>query len=72
MASPPATATPDTERRRRYASVAQAAEYLAVTQRTIRAMIADGRITGYRIGQRRIRVDLNDIDDFLTTIGGAS
>lgn len=49
--------------RRRYGSIADAAEYIGVTPRTIRQMIADGRITGYRNGPRLIRVDLNEIDD---------
>ncbi|EFG74158.1 DNA binding domain, excisionase family [Mycobacterium parascrofulaceum ATCC BAA-614] len=51
------------EVRRRYAKLIEAAEYLGVTDRTIRQMIADGRITGYRNGPRLIRVDLNEIDD---------
>lgn len=36
---------------RRYAKLTEAAEYLGVTDRTIRQMIADGRITGYRNGK---------------------
>ncbi|GJF09530.1 hypothetical protein NGTWS0302_24020 [Mycolicibacterium cyprinidarum] len=50
-------------RPRRYAKLAAAAEYLGVTDRTIRQMIADGRLTGYRSGTRIVRVDLNEIDD---------
>ncbi|BBY91302.1 MULTISPECIES: helix-turn-helix domain-containing protein [Mycobacteriaceae] len=53
----------NTPNRRRYGSIADAAEYIGVTPRTIRQMIADGRITGYRNGPRLIRVDLNEIDD---------
>ncbi|OBJ51010.1 excisionase family DNA-binding protein [Mycobacterium asiaticum] len=49
--------------RRRYATLEQAGEYLGVTSRTIRTMIADGRLTGYRNGARIVRVDLNEIDD---------
>lgn len=52
------------ERRgRRYATLKQAAAYISVTDRTVRQMIADGRITGYANGPRLIRVDLNEIDD---------
>jgi len=62
-----------TDRRsRRYAKLAEAAEYLGVTDRTIRAMIADGRLTGYRCGARLVRVDLNEIDDVMRPFGGAA
>ncbi len=57
--------------RRRYAKISEAAEYLAVNERTVRDMIADGRITGYRNGPRLIRVDLNDIDASMQAYGGA-
>ncbi|MGB3673585.1 MAG: excisionase family DNA-binding protein [Candidatus Nanopelagicales bacterium] len=61
------------ERRgRRYAKPAEAAEYLGVTDRTIRAMIADGRLTGYRSGTRLVRVDLNEIDQAMQPFGGAA
>jgi excisionase family DNA binding protein len=61
------------ERRpRRYARLAEAAEYLGVTDRTVRQMIADGRLTGYRSGTRLVRVDLNEIDDAMQPFGGAA
>ncbi len=47
---------------RRYAKISDAAEYLSVNPLTIRNMIADGRIHGYRSSARLIRVDLNEID----------
>lgn len=55
---------------RRYATLAQAAEYLGVTDRTIRQMIADGRLTGYRSGGRLVRIDLNELDDAMVPFGG--
>lgn len=57
---------------RRYASIAQAAEYLGVTTRTIRQMIADGRLTGYRSGPRLVRVDMNEVDAAMQPFGGAA
>jgi excisionase family DNA binding protein len=57
--------------RRRYVSIGEAAEYLGVTTRTIRQMIADGRLTGYRSGPRLIRLDLNDVDAAMVAFGGA-
>lgn len=64
----PDTLTP----RRRYVKLAEAAEYLQVTDRTIRQMIADGRLTGYRSGNRLVRVDLNEIDAAMKPFGGAA
>lgn len=57
---------------RRYVKLAEAAEYLGVTDRTIRNMISDGRLTGYRNGHRLVRVDLNEIDAAMQPFGAAS
>jgi excisionase family DNA binding protein len=58
--------------RRRYVKIADAAEYLQVTDRTIRQMIADGRLTGYRSGTRLVRVDLDELDAAMRPFGGAA
>jgi excisionase family DNA binding protein len=58
--------------RRRYVKIREAADYLGVTERTIRQMISDGRLTGYRSGPRLVRLDLNEIDAAMTPFGGAS
>jgi excisionase family DNA binding protein len=50
----------------------QAAEYLGVTDRTVRQMIADGRLRGYRVGPRLIRLRLDEVEDALQPIGGAA
>jgi excisionase family DNA binding protein len=55
---------------RRWVSIQDAAEYLGVTDRTIRAMIADGRLTGYRSGTRLVRLDLNEINAAMRPFGG--
>jgi excisionase family DNA binding protein len=57
---------------RNYATLKQAAEYLGVTDRTVRQMIADGRLTGYRSGNRLVRVDLNEVDAAMQPFGGAA
>jgi excisionase family DNA binding protein len=57
--------------RRRYAKLDEAAEYLGVTDRTIRQMIADGRLIGYRNGRRLVRIDLNELDAAMQPFGGA-
>lgn len=58
--------------RRRYVRIGEAAEYLGVTDRTIRQMIADGRLTGYRSGRRLVRLDLNEVDAAMKPFGGAA
>lgn len=63
---------PNRAARRRYVKIAEAADYLGVTSRTIRAMIADGRLSGYRSGTRLVRVDLNEIDAAMRPFGGAA
>ncbi|GJO51396.1 hypothetical protein NJB1604_39380 [Mycobacterium marinum] len=62
---------PNRGARRRYVKLGEAAEYLDVTPRTIRQMIADGRLTGYRSGTRLVRVDLNEIDAAMRPYGGS-
>ncbi|MGB3285314.1 helix-turn-helix domain-containing protein [Mycolicibacter algericus] len=55
-----------------YLSIAQSAEYLGVTTRTIRQMIADGRLTGYRSGTRLVRLRYSDIDAAMQPFGGCA
>lgn len=57
---------------RRYGKLKEAAEYLGVTDRCIRKMIADGRLTGYRSGPRIVRVDLNELDGLMQPFGGGA
>ena len=50
---------------RRYVTLAEAAEYAAVNPRTLRRRIAAGHLTGFRLGPRVVRVDLNELDRVL-------
>lgn len=52
---------------RRYVSLADAAEYAACNEKTLRRHIAKVELTGYRLG-RVIRIDLNELDAWLTPI----
>ena len=52
-------------------TVAQAAERLNVTPRTVRRMIARGQLTGYRLGGRLIRIDEIEIEHCLVEIPSA-
>ncbi|CNH33180.1 DNA binding domain-containing protein [Mycobacterium tuberculosis] len=57
---------------RRWASMNQGAEYAGVGLRTLREWISQGKITGYRMNARVIRVDLNEIDAAFQPFGGAA
>jgi excisionase family DNA binding protein len=57
---------------RRWATMREAADYLGVTDRTIRQMVADGRISAYRNGARLVRVDLNELDAAMQPFGGGA
>jgi excisionase family DNA binding protein len=60
------TTTPVTKRR--LGSIADAAEHADVSTRTIRRYIATGRLTGYRVGPRLVKVDLTDLDAIVRPI----
>ena len=42
-----------------------------MSSRTIRRYIVAGRITGYRIGPKLLKVDLNEIDRIITPVPAA-
>lgn len=62
-----------TTQARRLASINQAAEYAAVSTKTIRRKIAAGDLEAFRAG-RIIRVDLDSVDSWLRPMsaGGAA
>jgi excisionase family DNA binding protein len=51
-----------------FATLAAAAEVTGVSPRSIRRYIAAGRLKGYRLGPRLIRVDLDELRDLLSPI----
>ena len=58
---------------RRWASITAAAEHYQIGNRTLRQMIYDGKVTGYKLGPQLLRVDLNEIDALMEpTTNGAS
>jgi excisionase family DNA binding protein len=59
---------PRTATRRRLQSITSAADYLNVSTRTVRRLIAAGKITGYRVGNRIIRIDPAELDAMLREI----
>jgi excisionase family DNA binding protein len=48
--------------------LAAAAAYADVSTRTLRRYIAHGRLTGYRVGPRLVKIDLNDLDELARPI----
>ena len=57
--------------KRRWVTIPFTADYLDITERTVRQMIADGRLTGYRMNHKLVRLDLNEIDAAMTPYGGS-
>jgi excisionase family DNA binding protein len=60
---------------RRLRPLNDAAAYAGCSRYTLRRRIADGTLTGYRLGPRLISVDLNEIDATLRpipTVGSAA
>lgn len=53
--------------RGRLVALAVAAEELSVSVKTVRRRIADGTVTGYRVG-RLIRVDLDELRERLAVV----
>lgn len=47
---------------RRLATIQAAGDQYGLHPRTIRRRIADGTLTGYRVGSRAIRVDLDEVE----------
>jgi len=58
-------------RRRRWASITQTADHLSKSERTVREMIYDGRLKGYRLG-RTVFIDLNEVDDAMVEVSTPS
>jgi excisionase family DNA binding protein len=57
---------------RRWLSQAEAAEYLGVTDRSIRNYIARGTLAGHRVrGSRLVRIDRADLDALMRRIPSA-
>ena len=54
----------------RWASVAEAATYSGMSQRTIRRWVSQRRLPASRVGPRRIEIDLNELDKLRRPIGG--
>lgn len=59
-------------RPRQLVSLAEASKLFDVSPKTLRRRIADGSLTGYRLGPRLIKVDLEEVDAILRVIPSAA
>ncbi len=50
--------------KRKWLDVAETAEWLGVEERFIRRLVAERRVTYYKVG-RHLRFDAEDLDEFL-------
>ncbi|WP_370180429.1 helix-turn-helix transcriptional regulator [Rhodococcus wratislaviensis] len=55
---------------RRLVSLTEAGRYLNTSKATVWRRVADGTLTGHRLGPRTVRVDLNEVDRVFG-LGGA-
>lgn len=46
-------------------TIAQAAEYLQLSEKTIRRLISDEKIVAYKVGDRSWRIRMSDIDAYI-------
>ncbi|WP_322857758.1 helix-turn-helix domain-containing protein [Mycobacterium shigaense] len=57
---------------RRYLTLDETAEYLGVAKRTVRDMIADGRLIARRAGNKIVRLRIDEIDAAMVPFGGSA
>lgn len=57
---------------RAYVGIPEAATYLDVAPKTIRALIASGKLPAWRLGNRVLKVKLADLDGVLTPVRGGA
>jgi excisionase family DNA binding protein len=59
-------------KRKRLVSVQIGAEETGLSEKTLRRYISTGRIHGYRLGPKLIRIDLTELDALLRPIPSAT
>jgi excisionase family DNA binding protein len=57
---------------RNLVTIKTVAQRLEVTEITVRRMIADGRLTAYRIGGHLLRVDSADVDALIIPVAAGT
>ena len=51
-----------------FCTIGQAADFLGLTERSIRRYIADGKLPAFRLGEKQIRIRVADVDTLLVPI----
>lgn len=59
---------PGGQRAVEFCSIGEAADYLAVTERSVRRYIAEGKIPGYRVGEKLVRLRVEDVSALVVRI----
>jgi excisionase family DNA binding protein len=67
----PRTTTAGPDRPSRPVGTAEAARHVGVTPRTIQRYVTRGRLTGWRVGPRLIKVDLGEVEALFRRIPAA-
>jgi excisionase family DNA binding protein len=55
-----------------YIGIPEAATYLGVAEKTIRRFIRDDKLRAYRLGNRVIKIKIDDLESVLSPIGGGA
>jgi len=64
----PAPRKPASTSPRRYLTLSEAAEWLALDEKTLRRWISQGRLTAYRVGPKLIRLDGGEIESMIRVV----
>jgi excisionase family DNA binding protein len=54
-----------------YIGIPESAVYLGVAEKTIRRLIRDAKLPAYRLGNRVIKIKIEDLETVLTRVGGS-
>lgn len=57
---------------KRWLNLQDAAQYAGLSEKTLRRYIAAGRLTGYRVGPRALRIDADELDGLFRRIPTAA
>jgi len=66
------TALPDSTLLQELLPLREAAQHAGVHPCTVRRWVAAGRLTGYRIGPRLVKVDMRELDRLIEPITGGA
>lgn len=72
MSLAPAGVNDQDGRGEKFVSLAQSADYYGMSERSIRRMIAEGKLPAYRVGKRQIRIKVTDLEALAAPIPAAS